>query len=51
MGDHLENPIIRAITVPNLMLQKLTTREPDMSMIEVAIASFKELLKLEEEPS
>lgn len=48
MGDHLENPIIQLFTSPNLLLQKLTTREPDESMIEVAISSFSKLLELEE---
>lgn len=48
MGDHLENPMIRLLTAPNLLLQKLTTREPDEKMIEVAIASFNKLLQLEE---
>lgn len=50
MGDHLDNPIIRIITSPNLLLQNLTTREPDEKMIEVAITSFEKLLKLEEQP-
>jgi len=50
MGDHLDNPLIRMITSPNLLLQNLTTREPDEKMIEVAITSFNELLKLEEQP-
>ena len=51
MGDHLDNPLIRLITAPNLLLQKLTTREPDEKIIEVAITSFKKLLQLEEQPS
>ena len=29
MGDHLENPLVKIMTSPNLALQKLTTREPD----------------------
>jgi uncharacterized protein YqhQ len=49
MGDHMENPIMRLITAPNLLLQNLTTREPDEKMIEVAITSFKKLLQLEEQ--
>ncbi len=48
LGDHLENPIIHFLTQPNLILQKLTTREPTTEMIEVAIMSFQTLLKLEE---
>jgi uncharacterized protein YqhQ len=34
---------------PNLALQALTTREPDMSMLEVAIESFKTMRKVEQE--
>ena len=34
-----ENPIVCAISKPGLMLQRLTTREPDDEMIEVGIAS------------
>lgn len=39
------NPIIKAITYPGLMMQKLTTREPNDKQLEVAIASLKALLK------
>ncbi|MAS33086.1 MAG: hypothetical protein CL610_03705 [Anaerolineaceae bacterium] len=41
---NLHNPIIRAIIKPNLALQHLTTREPDLHMIEVAIVSFERVL-------
>lgn len=34
-----ENAIINALSKPGMMIQKLTTKEPDDSMIEVAIAS------------
>ena len=34
-----DNILIRIISAPGLMLQKLTTREPDESMIEVAIVA------------
>jgi len=47
MGDHLENPLVRILTKPNLLLQRLTTREPTDDMLEVSITSFKRLLKLE----
>lgn len=33
------NPLVRAMSVPGLLLQKLTTAEPDDSMIEIGIAS------------
>ena len=38
---------IRAIIAPNLALQRLTTREPDAGMIEVAIAAF-QAMRVEE---
>ena len=37
---HLSNPVIRLLILPNLALQRLTTRQPDDSMLEVAIAAF-----------
>jgi uncharacterized protein YqhQ len=43
------NPVMHALVLPGLMLQRLTTREPDDSQIEVAIVAVKEVLKLEEE--
>lgn len=44
-GKHADNPIIHAIIVPNLALQKLTTREPDDEMLEVAITALKTVLE------
>jgi uncharacterized protein YqhQ len=41
------NRIIRAIAAPNLALQKLTTREPDSSMLEVAIRALQSVLESE----
>ena len=34
-----DNPVVNFLSKPGLWLQKLTTREPDDSMIEVGIAS------------
>jgi uncharacterized protein YqhQ len=42
-----ENRMIRAIAAPNLALQRLTTREPDLSMLEVSIAALKRVLEME----
>lgn len=39
LAGRTDNPIINIISAPGLWLQKLTTREPDDDMIEVAIAS------------
>lgn len=47
MSDHLDNPFVKMMTYPNLLLQKLTTREPSSDMLEVAISSFNKLLQLE----
>jgi uncharacterized protein YqhQ len=40
---------IHALMVPGLWLQKITTKPPDRSQIEVAIASFNEVLRREAE--
>ncbi len=45
---HQDNALIRLITKPNLALQKLTTREPDEGMLEVAITAFKQVLAYEQ---
>ncbi|MBR4719374.1 MAG: DUF1385 domain-containing protein [Lachnospiraceae bacterium] len=37
LAGRTNNIIVRILSAPGLMLQKLTTREPDESMIEVAI--------------
>ncbi len=38
------SPMVRVISYPGLMLQKLTTKEPDDSQLEVAIAALKNVL-------
>ncbi|HJX39636.1 MAG TPA: DUF1385 domain-containing protein [Anaerolineae bacterium] len=43
-ADHRGNPLVRAFVAPSLALQRLTTREPDESMVEVAIAALKPVL-------
>jgi uncharacterized protein YqhQ len=42
---HLGSPFVQALIKPNLALQSLTTREPDLQMLEVAITAF---LKMKE---
>ncbi len=44
-----ENPVVRMLVWPGLQLQKLTTREPTDDMVEVAMASLKKVLSMEEE--
>lgn len=41
---HRRNPLVRALLAPSLLLQRLTTREPDDSMLEVAIAALEKVL-------
>ena len=48
-ANHLDSPFVRFIIKPNLALQSLTTREPDTSMLEVAIESFKTMRQAEQE--
>ena len=46
-AKHQDNRIIRWITKPNLALQRLTTREPDEGMLEVAIMALEHVLAFE----
>jgi uncharacterized protein YqhQ len=48
-ANNLSNPIVQLLIKPNLALQHLTTREPDLSMLEVAIESFQAMRKAEGE--
>ncbi|HWQ42521.1 MAG TPA: DUF1385 domain-containing protein [Desulfosporosinus sp.] len=41
---HLETPWLRWLIVPGLLLQKLTTQEPDDAQLEVALAALKDVL-------
>ncbi|MBX3046598.1 MAG: DUF1385 domain-containing protein [Anaerolineales bacterium] len=46
-ASNIRNPLVRLLVAPNLALQRLTTRPPDPKMLEVSIAAFNEMLKLE----
>jgi uncharacterized protein YqhQ len=48
-ANHLDSKIVQWMIKPNLALQSLTTREPDHSMLEVAIQSFQTMRQAEEE--
>lgn len=48
-ANNLQSPLVRMLVKPNLALQALTTREPDRSMLEVAIESFKTMRRAEQE--
>jgi uncharacterized protein YqhQ len=49
MANHLSSPFVRWLIKPNLALQKLTTREPDLTMLEISIRSFNEMRTAENE--
>lgn len=47
---HSDNPLLRVLIInPSVALQRLTTRQPDESMLEVAIAALQRLLDMEDE--
>lgn len=41
---HDKNPVMRGLITPGLLMQKLTTREPDDKMVECAIAALRPVL-------
>lgn len=47
-GIHSTNPLLKVIAVPGLLLQRLTTREPDADQIEVAIVAMQEAISHDE---
>ncbi|MFC2018908.1 DUF1385 domain-containing protein [Chloroflexota bacterium] len=47
-AKHTRNILVRIIMAPGLWLQSLTTREPDDSQLEVAIASLQKVLESEQ---
>ena len=46
-GFHSESPLVALISGPGLILQRLTTRQPDDDQIEVAIAAMNEAISLD----
>jgi len=44
-GRKSDNPLVAAISWPGMQLQRLTTREPDDSQLEVAIAALTRVLQ------
>jgi uncharacterized protein YqhQ len=47
-GKNRRRPWVRAVMYPGLQLQKLTTREPDLDQLAVAIAAMDAVLALED---
>ena len=48
-GRH-NNGFVKAVSIPGIMLQKVTTREPSLDQLEVAIAAMKAVLPSHENP-
>ncbi len=44
---HRDKRIVQIMAAPNLALQRLTTRQPDQSMLEVSVAALKRVLEME----
>jgi len=43
--NHADNPLTRVLLTPGLLLQAMTTRQPDDSQLEVAITALKEVVE------
>lgn len=46
-ANHIDHPLVGILIKPNLLLQRMTTREPDLTMIEVAIKALERVLVAE----
>jgi uncharacterized protein YqhQ len=46
-ASHSKNPVVRILLAPGLLLQAITTREPDDSQIEAAISALNEVIKID----
>ena len=49
-AKHMSSPIVRLLVVPQLALQRLTTREPSLDMLEVGISALRCVLDSENLP-
>ena len=45
---HTKNILVRIVLAPGLWLQRLTTREPDDSQIEVALCALKKAVEIDQ---
>lgn len=45
---HMDRPFVRRLMAPGLALQRMTTRQPDLDQLEVAIASLRAVLTAEQ---
>jgi uncharacterized protein YqhQ len=47
-GRHPDNWLVKIVSKPGLLLQSLTTREPDEAKLEVAIAALRKVIETEQ---
>jgi uncharacterized protein YqhQ len=47
-ASHTDSKIVRVLLAPGLLLQAMTTREPDDSQIEAAISALNEVIKIDQ---
>ncbi len=47
-AKHMDNAVVRTLMRPGLLLQKLTTRQPSLDQLEVAIASLRAVMTSEQ---
>jgi len=49
LSKNLDSPFVRVLIKPNLLLQKLSTREPTKEMLEVSIKALNTLITMEQD--
>jgi uncharacterized protein YqhQ len=47
-ANHADNPVVRALSVPGLWLQAMTTREPTDDQLEVALAALGQAIEIDQ---
>ena len=47
-AGHINNPLVRILLAPGLLLQSISTREPDDSQIEAALSALNEVIKIDQ---
>jgi hypothetical protein len=48
-SDHMDNPVIRGLLSPGLLIQSMTTREPDEEQIETALCALHKAIEIDDE--
>ena len=48
-GKYKDSKILKIFVWPGLLMQKLTTKEPEDAMLETSISSIKRVLRIEDE--